>query len=190
MNNLLNPVRGFLISVGLDPEILVEFQYNPAELSHKRSVSYATVNAPGMLMPVRQYSSGGDNTLSLTVLVDGLFKGPADDQIDIARDERGGIGPELAKYRAFVYPRTEHWPEAASAPDGFAGLYAGQESVFTAPPQCRFCFGDRVIDCVVTEVSITEKLFTPQLDPIRAEVSVSLAECMPYDPNPVAGGNP
>jgi len=190
VNRLRNPVRGFLVSVGLDPEILVEFQYNPAELADKRSVSYATVNAPGMLMPVRQYSAGGDRTLSFTVLVDGLFTGPADDQIDIARDDRGGIGPELAKYRAFVYPRTERWQDAANTPTGFAGLYTGQETVFAAPPQCRFGFGDRVMDCVVTEVNVTEKLFTPQLDPIRAEVSVSLVELTPYDPDPAAGGNP
>ena len=190
MNQLRNPVRGFLISVGLDPEILVEFQYNPAQLSDKRSVSYATLNAPGMLMPIRQYSAGGDRTLSFTVLIDGLFKGPADDAIDIAKDERGGIGPELAKYRAFVYPRTERWQEAASSPDGFTGLYTDQETVFAAPPLCQFNFGDRFMDCVVTEVGITEQLFTPDLDPIRAEVSISLVELTPYDSDPAAGGVP
>jgi hypothetical protein len=185
---LRNPVRGFLVSVGLDPEILVEFQYNPAQLSDKRSISYATLNAPGMLMPVRQYTAGGDRTVSFSVLVDGLFDGPADDEIDIATDDRGGIGPELAKYRAFMYPRTGRWKEAAGAPDGFTSLYAGQETVFAAPPRCRFGFGDRLMDCVVTDVTVTERMFTPQLDPIRADVAVTLAELTPYDPDPTAGG--
>jgi hypothetical protein len=190
MSNLQirNPVRGFLVSVGLVPEILVKFQYNPEKITDKRSVSYATLNAPGMLMPIRQYSAGGERTLSFSVIVDGLFTGPADDDIDVARDERGGIGPELNKYRAFVYPRTERWQDANAAPDGFTGLYGGAETVFAAPPTCRFCFGERVIDCVVTEVSITEQLYNLDLDPVRAEVQVTCVELTPYDPDPAAGG--
>ena len=43
-----NPVRGFLISVDLDPVIMVEFQYNPTQLSDKRAVSYASLTAPGL----------------------------------------------------------------------------------------------------------------------------------------------
>src|SRR4051812_2100851 len=104
-----NPVRGFLCSVGLDPEILVEFQYNPTQLSDKRAVTYATLNAPALLMPVRQYSQGGDRTISFTVRIDGLVNGPADDQIPIAKDDDGSIWPELNKYRAFLYPKTKRW---------------------------------------------------------------------------------
>jgi Contractile injection system tube protein len=183
-----NPVRGFLVSVGLDPEILVQFQYNPDKVTDKHQISYATLNAPGMLMPVRQYSAGGERTLSFTVIVDGLFKGPADDEIDIARDERGGIAPELNKYRAFVYPQTERWQDANGAPDGFAGLYAGSETVFTAPPACRFGFGERFVDCVITEVQITDQLYNPDLDPVRAEVQVTCVELTPYNADAAGGG--
>lgn len=182
--NQRNPVRGFLVSVGLDPEILVQFQYNPEKVEDKRSISYASLNAPGMLMPVRQYSAGGDRTLSFKVLVDGLFEGPADDEIDIARDDRGGIAPELLKYRAFMYPQTENWQDAETSVDGFVSLYDDPASVFAAPPVCAFGFGERVIDCVVTEVSITEQLFNASLDPVRAEISVTLVEITPYNPDP------
>jgi Contractile injection system tube protein len=183
-----NAVRGFLVSVGLDPEILVQFQYNPDKVTDKRQVSYATLNAPGMLMPVRQYSAGGERTLSFTVIIDGLFKGPADDEIDIARDERGGIAPELNKYRAFAYPQTERWQDANGAPDGFTGLYADSETVFTTPPACRFGFGERVVDCVITEVQITEQLYNSDLDPVRAEVQVTCVEFTPYNPEAAGGG--
>jgi hypothetical protein len=183
-----NPVRGFLVSVGLRPEILVQFQYNPDKVTDKRQVSYASLNAPGMLMPIRQYSAGGERTLSFSVIVDGLFDGPADDDINIARDERGGIGPELNKYRAFVHPQTDRWQEANGASDGFTGLYAGSETVFAAPPTCRFGFGERVVDCVVTEVQITEQLYNLDLDPVRAEVQVTCVELTPYNPEPAAGG--
>jgi hypothetical protein len=172
-----NPVRGFLCSVGLDPEILVEFQYNPTQLSDKRSVNYATLNTPGQLMPVRQYSRGGDRTISFTVRIDGVFKGPADDEIDIAKDEDGSIAPELNKYRAFMYPQTARWQDAY---DSFVPLYDNTQH-FASPPTCRFGFGDRVIDCIVTEVSITELLFNAQLAPLRADVSVTLVELAPYE---------
>ncbi|WP_306316881.1 MULTISPECIES: hypothetical protein [unclassified Streptomyces] len=188
MTALRNPVRGFLVSVGLDPEILVQFQYNPAQVTDKRTVSYATLGAPGMLMPVKQYSAGGERTLSFTVTIDGLFKGPADDDIDIARDERGGIAPELNKYRAFTYPQTENWQDANGKPDGFTGLFAAAEPVFTAPPTCRFGFGERVVDCVVTDLQITEKLYGPELDPVRAEVQVTCVELTPYNPDAASGG--
>jgi hypothetical protein len=171
-----NPLRGFLVSVGLQPEILVEFQYNPTQLSDKRAVTYTTLNAPGLLLPVRQYSQGGDRTISFTVRIDGLFKGPADDEIHITKDESGSIAPELNKYRAFLYPQTERWQEATAS---FQPLYAGTQA-FASPPGCRFGFGDRVIDCVVTDISITELLFNAQLAPMRAEVSVTLVELAQY----------
>lgn len=179
-----NPVRGFLVSVGLDPEILVQFQYNPEKVSDKRSVSYATLNAPGMLMPVKQYSQGGERTLTFTVLVDGMFDGPG----QIARDSGGGITPELNKYRAFVYPQTKRWKDANGRLDGFTGLFKGSETVFAAPPLCRFAYGDRVVDCVVTEVQITEQLHNAALHPIRAEVQVTCVELTPYTPDPAIRG--
>ena len=187
MSRQPDAVRGFLASVGVDPEVLVEFQYNPEEVTDKRSVTYATLNAPGALGPVRQYTAGGDRTISFSVMVDGVLAegapGPG-----IARDTAGGIGPELAKYRAFVHPRTPRWAEAANRPDGFTGLYEGAERVFSAPPTARFGFGERVVDCVVTEVSVTEQLFTGSLAPLRATVQVSLAELSPYAGDPQSGG--
>ncbi|GLZ78611.1 hypothetical protein Afil01_34180 [Actinorhabdospora filicis] len=182
------PVRGFLASVGLEPEIVVEFQFNPDKISDKRSISYATLNAPGLLMPVRQYTSGGDRTLSFTVNVDGRpIADPSAEPMRIERDDQGGIGPELTKYRAFVYPSTDRWQDAATAQDGFTSLYATGEPLFTAPPVCAFGWGDRVIDCVVTEVSISEQAFTPDLRPLRAEIQVTLVEITPYNADPQGG---
>lgn len=176
-----NPTRGFLVSVGLDPEILVEFQFNPTQLTDKRAISYAVLNAPALLMPVRQYSQGGDRSLSFTVRVDGLFEGPADSQISIAKDDEGSIWPELNKYRAFLYPRSTRWNERITRAS-FAPIFAGT-TVFESPPLCRFGFGEeRVIDCVITDIGITEQLFLPSLAPLRAEVTVTLVEIAPYDP--------
>jgi Contractile injection system tube protein len=175
-----NPIRGFLVSVGLDPEIMVEFQYNPAQLIDKRGVNYAALNAPALVFPVRQYSHGNDRTITFTVRLDGVFQGPADDQIPLAKDENGSIWPELNKYRAFLYPKTERWQDRATL-SSFAGLFDDNQE-FASPPACLFGFGeDRVINCVVTDVNVTELMFNTQLLPLRADVQVTLVELAPYD---------
>ena len=185
--------RGFLVSVDLKPEIAVHFQYNPTTLSDKRAINYATVTAPGVLMPTRQYVQGGDRTISFSVHVDGLFHGPAEgsdargqapaagaDMIE--RADNGSIVPELNKYRAFLYPQSGRWNEAGAT---FAPLYAELRD-FTPPPRARFGFGfgpgsERVIDCVVTDISIDETLFNSELAPVRADVSITLVELTPYE---------
>jgi hypothetical protein len=189
--------RGFLCSVGLTPEIMVHFQYNPTQLSDKRAVNYATVTAPGVLLPTRQYVQGGDRTITFSVHVDGLFHGPSEgsDAKDappaagaqmIERGENGSIVPELNKYRAFLYPQTNQWRDAGAT---FAPLYGLRE--FTPPPRARFGFGfapgsERVIDCVVTDISIDETLFNADLAPVRADISVTLVELAPYADIPPA----
>jgi hypothetical protein len=179
-------VRGFLASVGLNPEIKVMFQYNPNQLSDKKSATYATLTAPGLLMPVRQYTQGGDRTITFTVHIDGLYEGPADKKAAILKAEDGSIGPELNKYRAFLYPQTSRWKDATGS---FAPLFA-QARIFTSPPLCVFTFGDRTIDCIVTDVTITETLFNAKLAPLRADVAVTLVERVPYgnEPTPPPGG--
>src|SRR2546425_255865 len=194
-----NPVRGFLKSVGLrrPNEILVEFQFNPTQLSDKRAVNFATLTAPGMLMPARQYTQGGDRTLSFTVHLDGLFM-PADNELvagnpvlrrpsvgggqaRIARDETGSIEPELNKYRAFLYPQPKGEVNGRSAQQSFVPLKKTVAEL-GSPPLCEFGMGeDRVINCIVTEIGITETLFNRQLRPLRADISVTLVEYVPYE---------
>jgi hypothetical protein len=169
------PIRGFLTSLELVPPITVLFQYNPERISDKRSVNYATLNTPGLLMPIRQYTQGGERTISFTVQLDGRFSGP----IPILTDPDGGLTPELNKYRAFMYPQTSKWLLARGS---FVPLYADpvDQRQFTSPPTCLFGLGERVIECVVTEVSINELLFNFRLAPVRAEVSATLVEIAPY----------
>lgn len=183
-------VRGFIASVGVTPEILVEFQFNPTQLSDKRAISYASLNAPGLVMPTRQYTQGGDRTISFTVHLDALAK-PSDNlPSPIELDDDGSLTPELNKYRAFLYPRNSLWPTATSS---FMPLFAGIEQ-FASPPPVLFGFGSggktepRIIECVVTDVGIEELLFNPQLGPLRADVSITLVELSPYGDGPALAG--
>ena len=179
----LRPVaqRGFLRCSAASPAILIEFQFNPTQITDKRAVSYGVLNAPGMLMPIRQYIQGGDRTLSFTVTVEGMTDGLS----AIARAEDGSIGPELNKYRALLYPQAEGWQRVTGT---FVPLYQ-KFSQFVAPPACQFGFGDTVIDCIVTDVGITEKLFNQELRPLRAEVTVSLVEVVLYENMPTPSPN-
>jgi hypothetical protein len=135
-------------------------------------------------MPARQYAQGGDRTLTFTVRIDSVFEGPSDQSIRIEKDVDGSITPELNKYRAFLYPQREDWRDATGS---FVSLY-GQEDRFRAPPRARFGFGEgpglmqpRIIDCLVTDVAITEIVFNRDLAPLRADVAVTLIELVPYE---------
>jgi hypothetical protein len=196
------PERGFLRSLGLHQAILVEFQFNPTQLSDKRAVSYAMLSAPGQLLPDRQYTAGGDRTISFTVRVDGLFR-PSDNEVGtggagqslgsgngptrIQRDETGSIEPELNKYRAFLYPQPRNEVDWRKATRSFTGLYRratpATESL-GAPPLCEFGMGGRVITCIVTDLGVTETLFNRELRPLRADVAITLVEHVPYDDRP------
>ena len=126
MAPVVSPVRGFLASVDTQPVILVRFQFNPTAVTDKRTATWATLAAPGALLPDRQYTAGGERTLSFTASVDARWPG-------VAVDEDGGIGPELTKYRAFVHPRIVSWPDAAHRATGFTGLYTGRDAGVHGP---------------------------------------------------------
>jgi len=80
-----------------------------------------------------------------------------------------------------MYPQTDNWQNVTTGT--FVPLYQ-QFTQFVAPPTCQFGFGDTVIDCIVTDVGITEKLFNQDLRPLRAEVTVSLVEVVLYENMP------
>ena len=131
-----DPERGFLFGIGIETDILVEFQFNPMQISDQRKVNYGTLSAPGMLMPMYQYTHGGDRTLSFTVRIDGTYEDPTDHTgtgghgVGIERDDDGGITPELNKYRAFIYPKNDGWEDAH---ESFVPLYENEQE-FTSPP--------------------------------------------------------
>ena len=158
------------------PQLLVEFQYNPGQLTDRRAVNYSTLEAPGRILPERQYSHGGDRTITFKVNIEGVHPDPGHE--DIARDDQGGITPELNKYRAFVYPNTTQ--DYLTAGPSFLHLYTDMNT-FVPPPICQLGFGEnQIVDCLVTEVSISETKFNEHLVPLRAEVSLTLVELSPY----------
>ena len=157
--------RGFLANVDVIPPLIVVFQYNPETISDNKAVKYADRNkdlcsgGPG-----KDYTGGGDRTISFTLKLHGLEQGtnpsnptPADN----------GVSTELAKLRSFLYPKADAWTTVDQ-------LTGGKGKRLTAPPTCIFGYGSKLLECIVTDMKITETQFNSQLAPVRAEAVVTL----------------
>jgi contractile injection system tube protein len=161
-------LRGFLANVETIPPLIVTFEYNPSSVSDNKAVNYAdraatlSGNAPGKV-----YTGGGHRTISFDLKLHGLEQGtnwtnptPVDN----------GISTELAKLRSFLYPKASAWGTVS----GLLGRPANGKRL-AAPPTCFFGFGAKILECVVTDIKITETQFNSALAPVRADVSVTLA---------------
>jgi hypothetical protein len=156
-------MRGFLANVEQLPPLILTFQFNPDSVSDNKAVTYADRsaelcgNAPGKV-----YTGGGHRTISFDLKLHGLEQG-TNRLIPIGLDN--GISNELAILRSFLYPQTDAW----------AALGSDEEGVrLVAPPTCIFGFGTKVLECVVTDMTVTETQFNSFLAPVRADVKITL----------------
>ena len=70
-----------------------------------------------------------------------------------------------ATLRSFMYPASDAWAAIGGDDDGMR---------LTPPPTCIFGFGTKVLECVVTDMTISETQFNSYLAPVRAEVRLTL----------------
>lgn len=159
-------VRGFLANVKVIPPLILNFQFNPETIRDNKAVNYADRdnglcgNAPGKV-----YTGGGHRTITFDIKLHGLERG-TNTSNPLALDN--GISTELAKLRSFLYPMADAWSTVGSL---FGG---GEGKRLTAPPACIFGFGTRILECVVTDIKITETQFNSMLAPVRADASITL----------------
>jgi hypothetical protein len=159
-------LRGFLANIDVLPPLIVTFQFNPASISDNKAVNYAdraatlSGNAPGKV-----YTGGGHRTITFDLKLHGLEQGTNvlnPSAID------NGISTELAKLRSFLYPKADAWGTLGSV----LGSSSGKR--LAAPPTGFFGFGTKLLECVVTDIKITETQFNSRLAPVRADVTVTL----------------
>jgi hypothetical protein len=160
-------LRGFIANIDVLPPLIVTFQYNPTSVSDNKVVNYSDRTRSLCTAPEKVYTSGGTRTITFDLKLDGLEQGtnalnptPVDN----------GISTELAKLRSFLYPMADAWGT-------ISGLLGGSSSGkrLAAPPTCYFGFGTKLLECVVTDIRITETMFNSALAPVRADVTVTLA---------------
>jgi contractile injection system tube protein len=168
-------LRGFIANIDVIPPLIVTFQFNPTSVSDNKAVTYVDRNRSLCSSPEKVYTGGGTRTITFDLKLDGLEVG-TDALNPTAVDN--GISTELAKFRSFLYPKADAWATVS----GLLGGSAAQGKRLAAPPTCYFGFGTKVLECVVTDIKITETMFNSALAPVRADVTVTLA-VVEYDNN-------
>lgn len=160
-------LRGFIANIDVIPPLIVTFQFNPESITDNKTVNFADRdsdlcgNSPG-----KTYTGGGHRTLSFDIKLHGMEQG-TNALNPTAVDN--GISTELAKLRSFLYPKADAWATV--------GQLAGREAEgrrLASPPTCVFGFGTKILECVVTEITITETQFNSVLAPVRADIGITL----------------
>ena len=166
-------LRGFIANIEVIPPLIVTFQFNPDSINDNKQVNYADRNAelcgnaPGKI-----YTGGGHRTISFDLKLHGLEKrrnALATDELSNLDTLTNGISSDLATLRSFLYPKSDAWTTTTQ----LFGL-SGDGKRLASPPECIFGFGAKVLECVVTDITVNETQFNSGLAPVRADVSVTL----------------
>jgi len=173
-------MRGALIEygeglVGPVPNVVI-FQFNPETLSR-------TIQVPGRPMESasRETQQAGDPPLERINLT---LRFNASDQLaeDQTMARIFGVGPRLAALEKMVFPINASNSLVGKALDAIGSLLGGGDDRPPEQPIPRekfprilFLWGvTRVLPVVIESMSITEQLYDHLLNPIQAEVTVSL----------------
>ncbi|MCB1831207.1 MAG: hypothetical protein H6964_14960 [Chromatiaceae bacterium] len=143
---------------------VIIFQYNPKELT--RRLQAATGQSQGADSEVLRLNGAPSETFDMTVEID------ATDQLESGNGmaQSMGIYPQLSALEMLLYPKS------AQVILNTALMAAGITEV--VPPEAPFTLfvwgPKRVVPVKLEGFSITEKEYDPELNPIRAEVALSL----------------
>lgn len=165
--------------IGLDPmnpiASVIVFQYNPKTLT--RSVGARTSTAEDARTEVLRLEGAPTETITI-----GELEIDAADQLEVSDPIAAtmGIHPQLSALEMLLYPKSAH------VIANTALLAAGTiEVVPPEAPLTLFVWGSkRVLPVRLTSVTITEQEYSPELDPIRATVSLTL-RVLTYNDFPV-----
>jgi len=182
-------LRGAFVEYGLSlPPLFVVFQFNPVQLTRNRSLTYSAPSSgqtAGRAGSLRDFHKQFDD---LTNLRDAQVVNVQEESIgfEIRLDasekldegdtitEQFGISPQLSTLELMVHPKDESLiGQALGALLGSPGGFS-----FTRkpnPPLVLFIWGrKRVLPVNINSLNITEVLYSPDLNPIRATATVSL----------------
>lgn len=156
---LVDPGSGTVVRV-------IAMQYNPESLT--RTLQAKTVAEGGDRSQALRLTAAPVETFKLDAVID------ATDQLEFPDQNRTtaehGIAPELAALESLLYPSSSS-VEANNVLASFGTL----EILPMESPLPLFVWSEqRVLPVRVTDFSITEEAFDPNLHPIRAKVSLGL----------------
>ncbi|HEX6938802.1 MAG TPA: hypothetical protein VF158_05280 [Longimicrobiales bacterium] len=154
--------------IGVDPfnplASVIVFQYNPDTLTRRLAVQ-AAGNAPAQGEALR-LKGPPQETISVVVEIDAADQLERSDSLTMG----AGLHPTLAALEMLVYPKSAL--VIANEVLARAGII---EVIPPEAPLTLFVWGiQRVVPVRLTEFSITEEAFDPDLNPIRARVSLGM----------------
>lgn len=169
-------LKGAIVSIPrLDPvATVIVFQYNPEKVT--RSLQGKVGAASGERTEVLRIQGPPAETITLRAEVDATDQLERADAVATAQ----GIYPQLSALEVILYPTSKHVRRKTR--DGLLG------TLEIAPPEAPLTllvWGTmRAVPVRITSLSITETAFDARLNPIQAEVDLSL-QVLTYDDFPV-----
>ena len=161
--------RGALVAIeATGPAGAVAFQYNPDEMSRTLQARTATSGAAGApaTNEAMRLSGAPIETITLTVEIDAADQLESGDPLAVEL----GIYPQLSALEMLVYPSST----VVATNTGLA-LSGSIELVAPEAPLTVLVWGpQRVVPVRLSQFSITEQAYDPQLNPIRARVQLGL----------------
>ena len=157
---LIDPTTSAIVRV-------IALQYNPDTLTRTFQIQGTKDDAGDRTEALRLTGPPGE-TIKFDAEID------ASDQLEHPEQNpvttKSGLQPQLAALELLVYP------SVAQLQDEDRLAQAGSIEIAPAEtPLALFVWSkDRVLPVRVTDISITEEAFDPNLNPIRAKVSISL----------------
>jgi hypothetical protein len=161
--------RGSLVAIdATGPVTAVSFQYNPDEMTRTLQARTATSGAgtsPATNEALR-LSGAPIETITLSVEIDATDQLEVDDSLATEL----GIYPQLSALELLIYP-----PSSVVAANTALALAGAIELVAPEAPLTLLVWNpQRVVPVRLTQFSITEQAYDPQLNPIRARVQLGL----------------
>lgn len=162
-------VKGGLVLI--DPESsavvrVVALQYNPDTLS--RTLQVQATGESGQRSQALRLTGPAVETITLEAEID------ATDQLEFPDQNPGavrfGVFPQLAALETLIYPRSD----ALIGNNALAGSGTLEIAPMETPLALFVWSRNRVVPVRVTDFSVTEEAFDPDLNPIRAKVSLGL----------------
>jgi len=165
------PDRGRIIHV--KSRIEREFSFNPTTVNVKHGWDWGQHRIPGHSSPLLSGGTGRERTISFTLRLDGdrstsnKRRSIVGDDVDAYYDlGEFDVSDEIAFYEALTYPEP---PDVE-----FGGV--GLATIARTPPVLIFTLGSMFqrVSCVCSEVDVTVSHWTPQMEPVRADIQLTL----------------
>jgi len=148
------------------PNGVIVMQYNPETLTRTLKIKGALES--GDRTEALRLTGPPEETIKLDAEIDATdqLENPAQNQTTV----QYGIAPQLAALETLVYPTS------ASLQNNYALSQQGTLEIMPmmAPMSLFVWSAARIVPVRLTDFSITEEAFNPQLNPLRAKVSLGL----------------